>query len=431
MRIKSLLLAALVFFAIESAVILSSAWMLGDFPGLRINTWVILEWLINYQGGFIRRGLAGEALVYLTDNRNLLHAVYVMTLAMYWLYVALFLLIYRFASVRNFKVLLLALIIPGGLWHMALGPSFFTRKEILFLLLFALLCLNYLYILRVSNRRKAYYLGLFVLISILGGALLELVHEGYLFMGLPITTLLYWILIKENPNNRRLLQIGWAVYAGLVTGLFILSVFHHGSANTAQIIWDNLPLADRLVLAPSAPYTVYGTIGGIGWGLRQHLSTIYGVFATGGIWFWLFFAIGNSLLLSYVALQIATHQSSGFTSRYLKLVVIGFITSLGMLFIGSDWGRWLAAAGNQTLLLALTLNQSPYAREAIPISSQSGALCKPLQKRLLSFILSSTGFILLAFYGLVFDMPECCVYFEKSFVNYAAYLQAILQTISQ
>ena len=428
MRIKSLLTVILVLFVIETAVILSSTWMLGSFPRLRINEWVILEWLINYQGGFVRRGLAGEAFAQLANGGKTLGLVYAVTLAMFLAYCGLFLLIYGLSRVRSTATLLLTLIIPGGLWHMALGPSFFTRKEMVFLLLFALLCLTALGARRADPRLKPVWIGSFVGLSIIGGALSELIHEAYLFMGAPITTLLYWVMRQDHPQQRRLIQVGWIVYISLVTGLFALSVHYHGSSETAQAIWDSIPLADRLLIVPSAPYTVYGTIGGIGWGMRQHLSTIYGVFVTGGIWFWLLFGIGNATLLSYVALRIASAQPAGFNSNYTRLIAIGFMTSMGMMLIGSDWGRWLAAAGNQTILLAFTLNESPYARQARAPAS-IGRL-GGFRGALRTWILAPASYLLLLIYGFVFDMPECCVYFEQIFVKYPAYAKALLQSLS-
>src|SRR6266446_6911984 len=38
------------------------------YPGYKVNTWQISEWLINYQGGFVRRGLPGEIILALSKQ---------------------------------------------------------------------------------------------------------------------------------------------------------------------------------------------------------------------------------------------------------------------------------------------------------------------------------------------------------------------------
>jgi len=419
-RIKHLLLVASILFVIETSVMLTATWMLGDFRPLRINNWIALEWLINYEGGFIRRGLAGEWIRYFAAGSSTIPWVHWVPLGLYLAYCATLLATYVLGRVRNLKVLLFALILPGGLWHMALGQIFFTRKEMVFLVLFALLCSVYLLSLRAPLAWRGFWLTIFAMLSIVGGACAELVHEGYLMMSVPITSILFWVIIKENPTFK-LMRYSWGVYIALIVALFGLSILHHGTPEIAQTLWDGLSLEDRIILVPSAPYTVFGTIGGVGWGLRQHVSTLYGVFASGGFGYWLLFIIGNCLVLGYIVNQLANTQPNRWSSNYPRLITLGFVLSTSMFLIGSDWGRWLAIACNQTVLLAFALNESPYALTMKPI------LHNPKVGR---WLLTGPAFLLLLLYSTLFDMPMCCVHYEKIFVKYHLWFKLIFGGLS-
>jgi len=67
----SLLKFALIALLIEWPMIVSYFWMTGDFSAPRFNVWPISDWLINYQTGFVRRGLVGELLLRLFGDGSL------------------------------------------------------------------------------------------------------------------------------------------------------------------------------------------------------------------------------------------------------------------------------------------------------------------------------------------------------------------------
>gem|GEM_PF-2022145 len=429
-RIKQLLLMATILFVVEMSVMLTATWMLGDFRPLRINNWIALEWLINYEGGFIRRGLAGELIRDLSAGGSTIYWVHRLPLYLYLVYCVTLLGVYAMARVSNLKVLLLGLIIPGGLWHMALGQAFFTRKEMVFLVLFSLLCGVYLASLRARPAFRQFWLTLFAVLSISGGMASELVHEGYFIMGVPITSLLYWVIIKENPSSK-LMRYSWFIYMALMILLFGVSVLNHGNPEIAQVVWDSLPLADRVVLVPSAPYTVFGTISGVGWGFRQHLSTLYGVFVSGGFGYWILFVVGNIAVLGYILVQMTHAQSYRFQSNFPRLMGIGFILSTGMFLIGSDWGRWLAIACNQTILLAFALNKSPYALAMYEGTFMTAGLMPThWLLKIEAWLLTLPAFLILLVYSTLFDMPMCCIYFESIFVKYKTWFKVISGVLS-
>ena len=386
---------------IEMPLILSYFWMTGDFSVPRFNVWPISEWLINYQAGFIRRGLLGEMLLRVYGPSGLIRPLYIAMFFSYVIYTATFILVYLKSGIRNANVLLVAILIQGGIFHMGMTSDFYTRKENIFLIFFAIQCLLYLQIKSAPISLQKYWLGIYLACLFIVTPSLVLVHEAYFFLSFPISALLLWILALERSQDRYLrLAVGLLFCETLIVFL-ICSVFH-GDIAMSQLIWDSLPFTDRLQLSPAAPYSTFGAIGSLGWGLKQHFSTLYGVVSSGGIFIWIFFAFGNALVLTYMYIAIDPPKINGSPSLYLRWILIGFLVLLPMFLVGSDWGRWIASISNQLILLMFSLRQSDmfFKPEMNPM---------PIRLNFFRRFRSRTFlFALCVIYGLVFQMPECC-----------------------
>jgi hypothetical protein len=420
---NNLLLVLIVMFLVEFSIIVSGRWMLGHSGQIHFNAWPMSEWLINYQGGFVRRGLIGEIFFQLNPDQPLIPLFNQFTFFLYLFYYLIFLLIYWFGKIRNLSLLTIALLIPGGIFQMGISTSFYTRKEILFLILFGLLCLMYQRIACLDIQKRKAWLISFALLSIFGGVILTLTHEAYLFMGFPYVAILFWVVKKENPENR---FFDWAfkVFLLLIPLTFALCVAEHGTAAISQKIWDSLSLLDRLTLSPHAPYTVYGAIMGFGWDKLQNLSTVYGVFVTTGWIYWLFFALANYFVLGYVFGKIGVLIEKPHANQFISLLSIPCAFSLVMFVIAADWGRWIASAGNHAILLGFTLIGSRYAT-----SQRVKAFHLWPQKWIYGthFIYSKWTFWVIIFYELIFVMPECCVQYPHIFMPYSAIAQAVIR----
>lgn len=417
MKNKSLPIIAAIFI-IELSIILSWFWMTGDYDEIRFGVWPMSEWLVNYQGGFVRRGLFGELIYRINQGQGLINALNHITFYFYFLYCLIFCAVYYFSKIRNIKLFIITLLIPGGIYQMAISASFFTRKEILFLLLFGMLCLIYLQAINKAHASRVKWYWIFGLLSNIGASFLMLTHEGYFFMSYPFVVTLYWIFLKENLDSK-ILKSGFLIYIFLIPAIFIFCIFHHGDPGISQNIWDSLSLSDRLILSPASPYTVYGAIGGIGWGQMQNLSTLYGVLVSGGWIYWIFFTCGNYIILMYIFANIFNDYSNtrdGKISSFFVLISIPIFVSCCMFVIGSDWGRWIASSSNHALLLGFSIS--------------AGSLFKSKAKAKLRFsvwpnyllqqcVFSEKNlFIGILTYELIFKMPECCVQFPYIFIQY-------------
>ncbi len=402
------------FFAVitvlEIPLVFATIWMTGDFREPRFNIWPVTEWLINYQGGFVRRGLVGELLLRWSDPViGILPNLYLVTLISYIAYIAIFFAIYFLAKIDNYRVLLIALLIQGGIYHMGISADFFTRKENLFLILFGLLCLVYINASKQHGIYKRYLLIAFTFLALVFGPVMILIHEAYFFMSMPMTAMLFWITSKENPNVV-FIRIGFWSYLLACTMLFIVCSVNHGDVALAQAVWDSLPWVDRMKLSPAAPYSQFAAISSVGWEIGQHLSTIYGVFITEGVYWWIFFMIGNGMSLAYLAALIYPTAVLAQPSRIFGLLLTALVISAGMFMLAADWGRWIAFISNQLILFMFTLNRSVLAT-------------MPEQSKFPLFLLRKIKrvhfrglFWVLLLYGLLFQMPECCVQYPHLFV---------------
>jgi hypothetical protein len=407
---KAILIIASIFI-IEFSIILSGFWMLGDFNKIRFGVWPMSEWLINYQGGFVRRGIFGEILFQMNIGKPLIPILNQLTYYFFVMYCAIFLLIYWLAKIKNLRILIVALLIPGGIFQMSISASFFTRKEILFLILFGLLCLIYLRIKNLSREKRQAWIIIFSILASVGGIALTLTHEAFLMMSFPYCLGLFYILKRENKDVS-IAKFGFNFFLISIPLIFIICVTEHGDISIAENIWNSLTLADRLNISPNAPFTLYGAIGGIGWSKLQNLSTLYGVIVTGGWIYWIFFGCGNLLVIKYMMTQSIPQKRTSNDERYLRITKVIFLSTLLMFMIGSDWGRWIASTGNHLILLSFTL-----------IGSMNASQIKNLNIITTSKN-SSWFFPVILMYELIFKMPECCVEYPYLFIEYKNIFEA-------
>jgi len=416
---KSIILIPIVI--LEFSIILSWVWMMGDFSQIRFGVWPISEWLINYQGGFVRRGFIGEILYQLFPGQALIPKVYQLTFYLYLIYCMIFVCLYRLSKIRDLPLLILMLLIPGGIFHMAISSSFYTRKEILFLILFGLLCFIYLQIKQAQDSKKSTWITIFISLAIVGGVIITLCHEAFIFMSFPYIASLFWLLKKEYPQQKSI-HYGFVAFATMIPIVFLLCTMMHGSVLISENIWDSLSLQDRLVISPHSPYTVYGAIGGIGWDKLQNLSTLYGVLVSGGWIIWICFGIVQYLVLGYVFTRGASSHSQDEKLQNLTLISIPFVLSLSIFFIGSDWGRWIASSGNHFLLFSFVL----FSQSKRPIFLTKKIHAWPLSWiNRPQLIHARWLFWMIIGYELIFKLPECCVQYPYFFIQYSLFAKLL------
>jgi hypothetical protein len=295
--------------------------------------WTVGEWLINYAGGFTRRGAPG-LLIY--------HASLVADIAP-WILAA----VISVASWISLAVLLLVLCgrIFRGLFifspFVLLAPligEYLVRKD----------CLN-LALLGASIMLAKHKNGLswkrIIAINLLGIAA-TLSHESYVFYAFPA---LYFALIVANPKiNRETWSRGAALFVGLFSPVIISSVFcfyFHGNLQTAESIQQSWILLSDRFPSDYPPYPM-GAIAAIGWSLSYGFSyttkPILFELANGFIWRPLALVASVFVLLVIVSSRFAIREEFVFIAAKVRQIFASiFLSMIPIFVIGHDYGRWL------------------------------------------------------------------------------------------
>ena len=152
--------------------------------------WTTSEWLINYQGGFVRRGLVGEILVQINyflnfEIRNLVFIFEIILLFTYYFYIINF-----FKKIDFSPLLILIIFSPLGFLFPVTETEAIARKEVL------LFCLYLLYLSSIleRNQKLTYSILLF------GLPVLNLVWDGNIFY---ILFFIYTFFVSRIKINKK------------------------------------------------------------------------------------------------------------------------------------------------------------------------------------------------------------------------------------
>ena len=195
------------------------------------------EFLVNYQGGFVRRGLLGEILYWLWQSYSINPILIIQIISFICFLGVVIFFVYQFIKKHyNWWILPLGFFLANG-W--------IIRKDYLMILMLAAIIYGYIHL-------KNIYLKL--LFVILMEVVLLLIHEAFFFFGTPFVILLF--LRDKNLN----LEIGTRILLSfsLVLSFFVVG-YYKGDDEVVKNIsnsWD--PLFPNLVQNG-------GTLKSLGW----------------------------------------------------------------------------------------------------------------------------------------------------------------------
>ena len=346
---------------------------------LRSQSWIMGEWLINYQGGFVRRGLLGEVILHVArafGGSPLAIAVSLQIL----LYAAFYLSALLLTREVRWSVPLLALFLsPATLSFIVLDPPSSVRKEVLLLLAVALLCLAIARGLRLPPA---------VLALLLAGAagVCVLSHEGLIFFLPYLFAPVYLRAAAASPSNAprvahwllepTLICVPAALAALVSAGA---SILHPGNAATAAAICSSL--------GQTMTGEGQGFCGGAIFYLthdrtyaRQDLLRAARAYHYGSL-----YAIAGALaLLPVIAALAALARERRRELRVLLVTAAGAgLGSLVLFSLARDWGRWISIHVTCLLLLLLL-----FSRRHSPAPSSSTRLARNSRGRRAALALS-------------------------------------------
>ena len=354
---------------------------------LKWNSWVFYEWIINYEGGFVRRGLIGSVINAFYYGEEL-SAVNTLVFFVALLFILLATMCVA-SNVKNARSALLFVFCPVGFYWMAIGNEYYYRKEIFFFIAILCACLIFQ---RWQIYRNHYLVLILTGFIFATSILLPLVHEAFLFYGwLPFSLMLLQIH-QENGTSGKRVVIAYTVVSLVI---FAILSYYSGDANTSKAIWLSLSDSAKALTVTSGPA---GGISAIGWSLTRGLSLSVIALQTGLASYYIFSIILIYLFVGYI---VSENRSLDLKQIYLsKQLLLPFgvvvVSFLPLFVIGWDWGRWVMCIWYVSLFIFL-LNLDKQIVEFFP--NTVGLL-----RKMFVFVV----FPILLSLGLITRVPECC-----------------------
>ena len=304
------------------------------------NVWTIGEWLINYQGGFVRRGLFGSIIYKISYliNINPISLVHFLTILFFISF------LYLLKDCRKYfsSLFLLSPIV-------SLAPllgNYLVRKDVSGIVAYAL-CTNL--IVKEKKFTNFLFINLISSISILN-------HESYFFYSVPSLFLLHFSSSKSINSNNNFLKVYKTILYFMPTLIVSILVFYfNGNYEIASKInhsWLDLSSVINTNQFFN-PFFPSGAIGSLSWTFKQGiglpLSTINNfdglILWIPAVWF----------LLIFICAQIFIGDKDN-SNRKLKLnVLLLQLTFISPLFIlGWDFGRWIFLWISSSIFLTIS-----------------------------------------------------------------------------
>jgi hypothetical protein len=313
----------------------------GFLNARRGSGWAIGEWLTNYSGGFIRRGLVGEVVLLLgqASGVKLAWIVLAIQVVVYGIFLWC---VYRLTEALSWGWMVAALLLsPATLGFIVLDPPNGFKKEILlFAALAALICM--LLYARLRDWQVAAMLSTF-------GVVLVLSHEPLVFY-LPY---FFAALALQTGSVRRAMRL--AVWPAILCGIAAFEVMLHPG---------NRVMAEKICSSVGGTLGTFGVFddsvcgGAIVW-LQATLAQAHmNVMAAARVYhsFSLYSLSALLALVPAIAVLVMLYRRDG-ARREAKIIaacsMAALAGSLVIFYSGRDWGRWIHIHAVCLMLLVL------------------------------------------------------------------------------
>ena len=276
-----------------------------------INGWTFNEWLINYRGGFVRRGLLGEIIYYL-NKINLDHRYIIFSVGL----ISLFHILYHVLNLVKDKHILYRLFIvfnPFGLFYLIQNIEFFFARRDLF----------YLNFLIYFGKRKKFNIKLFFIFSLF----LILNYGIYIFL---IVSIFFQIKDKEEFDLK---EFKYSFFLFLMPlNVALLTIFSNAKnfeklCSTINLINKNLQLQEKECWG--APYWVDPNYEPTARAFDE-ISRGVNYINSLSSWFIVF-------LLLFLCLFLLVEKNIKFLLKEILYLSPYFF----FFFFAQDWGRWM------------------------------------------------------------------------------------------
>ena len=355
------------------------------------NSWTVGEWLISYAGGFVRRGLPGE-IIHFISSKYLISPILLVWLSSFIAILGLIAILFHFCKdlfAKSFLLSQLIILAP-------ISGDYFVRKDIFLVLLYglALLAMKRLYLKKLSKLSAILSVNIVSMIGIFS-------HESYGIWALPSLILIFYLF--ERSNKKNYLQSGLYTTLFLIPSFFsfVLCWFFKGNVDQSLIIhqsWQSLKdiLPSVVALNETQPN---GAIAAIGWGTSQVFTSSLisqfnlNIFWHPGMWF----------LTIFIVMRLFIGQQKDLNQKGKRFIICFQLFAFLPIFLFVDIGRWIFIWLTSSALLFAFLCQTFGIRKLLLHSSRlKGA--NILSKIIPEFSSLKNYNRMLLFLGL----PHCC-----------------------
>lgn len=366
----------------------STIFSIKNSNNLNIDLWSFSDLLINYDAGFVRRGLIGSIVKYIDSDGILFDTVLIVIFVNFLIFIILVHANLNIAKLSNFQKLMFHVSV-FSFFNMALYGSFYARKEIFIINIF----LTQLILIKYFSKKIIY------LIVLIFGIISILVHEGIgFFILFPFNI---YILSQLQFEKKQL------NYFRLVNFLvFILMYLNKGNEIIVFNLLNSFSNEDLFLFSTLKDNAITVLNEGIINALRRFYVLIFS--GTAILW---------SIFVFFIPISIQFITGENLNSLLNKIKAILFYKPdfllIPLLFVlGWDWGRWLLTLFYFLLFIIL------------------GNL-KNAQQEQLIFTFSNT--IIYIVVSLLTVMPICCLELSGTRVssNYYRIYKSVEITIFQ
>ncbi len=297
--------------------------------------WTISEWLINYQGGFTRRGLIGEIVFQFSKifSTTLRETILIFQMTSYLVY---FTLIFKFLKNLNKNLLLVfAIYSPLFILYPITEVEVLARKEI-FVFISFLLVVNIFEQPKIGNKHFFYFALILSIIT--------LIWEGVIFY---LSFFVMVLIIK----NRFIFNKSFLIKLILcIAPVFIIFYF---------IVFFRLTESEVTIMCNSVN-ECYGAMTYLDNNLNSNISEVTSQFKFSYLLrYILIFFIGFFPLLLLMKNSNFTVKTK-INNNILQLFILMFLPNIIFYYIAQDWGRWMNISYTLSLLTYLYLYKNNY-----------------------------------------------------------------------
>lgn len=293
---------------------------------IEYSEWQYSDWLINYQGGFIRRGLVGEILFKIYRIFNIdLDILVLITVFSLILFIS-FLLVKTIHHINN-NLDILIFLSPGFFLYPLMNSEVVGRKDILMISAIGFFCF-------FGNRIKKNFLLITLIFFLI---LTSLSHTGFLFYS-PYLIFIYYLIMKKKKIHISFFKK--IILSITLIFMFSLILFNQGNQLQVEEICNSIKM--YILENCSNQGQMVWLSGNLDNYLFQKINIGYNFYKTSLIYIFSFLAVFFFLGLKIYNSKISSQNKDIFFGRNpLFIFLLLFLFTGPVYIIGLDWGRYI------------------------------------------------------------------------------------------